>query len=31
VLYRDGEYKTIDIEQTIARTEEAVRRILNQL
>ena len=31
VLYRDGEFLTIDIEETIAKTEESVRRILGRL
>ena len=31
VCYRDGEYKTIDIEETIAETEKAKDRILSQL
>jgi len=31
VLYRDGEFLTMDIEETIAKTEEAVRRILARL
>ena len=31
VCYRDGEYKTIDIEETIAETEKAKDKILSQL
>lgn len=31
VLYRDGEFLTIDIEETIAKTEESVHRILGRL
>ena len=31
VCYRDGEYKTIDIEETIAETEKAKNKILSQL
>lgn len=31
VCYQDGEYKTIDIEETIAETEKAKEKILSQL
>ena len=31
VLYRDGEYLTIDIEETVRKTEEACRDILSRL
>ena len=31
VLYRDGEYKTIDIEQAITETEKATQDILDRL
>lgn len=31
VLYRDGEYKTIDIEQAITETEKATQEILDRL
>lgn len=31
VLYRNGEFLTLDIEETIAKTEEGVRRILARL
>ena len=31
VCYQDGDYKTIDIEQTIAETEKATKKILSEL
>ena len=31
VLYRDGNFLTLDLEETIAKTEEAVHRILARL